>query len=97
VEVIVRLRIVEVDFEPPSGGASSPTPGRKVRLDLKRPRTRSRLDQERSERRSCRPVALSFLYRLVRRVIEVLSVRRMDVVAKDVEILVLSALRSTFY
>lgn len=34
-------------------------------------------------------MALSFLYRLVRRVIEVLSVHRMDAVAKDAEILVL--------
>jgi putative transposase len=34
-------------------------------------------------------VALSFLYRLVRRVVEILSVHRMDAVAKDAEILVL--------
>jgi hypothetical protein len=35
------------------------------------------------------PVALSFLYRLIRRVIEVVSTRRMDAVTKDAEILVL--------
>jgi putative transposase len=34
-------------------------------------------------------VALSFLYRLVGRVVEILSVHRMDTVAKDAEILVL--------
>ncbi|MGH9104457.1 MAG: helix-turn-helix domain-containing protein [Acidimicrobiales bacterium] len=34
-------------------------------------------------------MALSFLYRLVRRVVEILSVHRMDSVAKDAEILVL--------
>jgi hypothetical protein len=34
-------------------------------------------------------VALSFLYRLVRLVLEVVCVHRMDVVAKDAEILVL--------
>jgi putative transposase len=39
--------------------------------------------------RSCRPVALSFLYRLVRRVFEILSVHHMDAAAKDAEILLL--------
>jgi len=34
-------------------------------------------------------MALSFLYRLIRQVIEALSVHRMDAVAKDAEILVL--------
>jgi hypothetical protein len=34
-------------------------------------------------------VALSFLYRLIRRAIEVLSLHRMDTVAKDADILVL--------
>lgn len=34
-------------------------------------------------------MALSFLYRLVRRVLEVVRVHRMDLVAKDAEILVL--------
>jgi hypothetical protein len=34
-------------------------------------------------------VALSFLYRLVRRVVELARIHRMDVVAKDAEILVL--------
>jgi hypothetical protein len=34
-------------------------------------------------------VALSFLYRLIRRVIEVVHVHRMDAAAKDAEILVL--------
>jgi len=34
-------------------------------------------------------VALSFLYRLFRRVLEMLHVLRMDAVAKDAEILVL--------
>ena len=35
------------------------------------------------------PVALSFLYRLVRRVVELLGIHRMDDAAKDAEILVL--------
>jgi putative transposase len=35
------------------------------------------------------PVALSFLYRLVRRVIELLGILRMDDAAKDAEILAL--------
>jgi putative transposase len=35
------------------------------------------------------PMALSFLYRLFRRVVEALSLHRMDAVAKDAEILVL--------
>ncbi len=34
-------------------------------------------------------MALSFLYRLVRRVVELLRIHRMDAVAKDAEILVL--------
>jgi hypothetical protein len=34
-------------------------------------------------------MALSFLYRLFRRVVEALSLHRMDAVAKDAEILVL--------
>jgi putative transposase len=36
-----------------------------------------------------RPVALSFLYRLVRRVVELVRIHRMDAVAKEAEILVL--------
>ncbi len=35
------------------------------------------------------PVALSFLYRLVRRVLELVRIHRMDTVARDAEILVL--------
>jgi hypothetical protein len=34
-------------------------------------------------------VALSFLYRLIRRVVEVVSTHRMDAFAKDAEILLL--------
>ena len=34
-------------------------------------------------------MALSFLYRLIRRVVEMLGIHRMDAVAKDAEILVL--------
>jgi hypothetical protein len=34
-------------------------------------------------------VALSYLYRLIRRVVEMLGIHRMDAVAKDAEILVL--------
>jgi hypothetical protein len=35
------------------------------------------------------PVALSFVYRLVRRVVELIQIHRIDAVAKDAEILVL--------
>jgi len=37
--------------------------------------------------RSCQAEALSFLYRLVRRVVEFVHIHRMDNVAKDAEIL----------
>ena len=47
------------------------------------------LDQARSAGRSCRTVVLSFLYRLLRHVVEFVRIRRMDDVAKDAEILVL--------
>ncbi len=40
-------------------------------------------------RRSCQAVALSFLYRLVRRVVDLVLVHRMDGAAKDGEILLL--------
>ncbi|MDA8357569.1 MAG: hypothetical protein M0Z95_15025 [Actinomycetota bacterium] len=38
---------------------------------------------------TCRLVTLSLLYRLARRVVEVLSVHRMDALAKNAEIMVL--------
>ena len=46
-------------------------------------------DQEQRARRRSASVGLSFLYRLVGRVLEMLRVHRMDAVAKDVESLVL--------
>src|ERR1035437_7955257 len=49
----------------------------------------TRLDQPKPAQRSSPSMALSFLYRLVRRVFEVLRVLRMDTVTKGAEILVL--------
>ncbi len=51
----------------------------------------SEFDQPRSERPSCHAGALSFFYRMVRRVVEILCVHHMGAVAKDAEILVLRA------
>jgi hypothetical protein len=49
----------------------------------------TRLDQPKLAQRSSPSLALSFLYRLVRRVIEAVRVHRLDAAAKDAEILVL--------
>src|ERR1035437_9324847 len=49
----------------------------------------TRLDQPQQARRGLLVVALSFLYRLVRRVFEAARVQRLDAAAKDAEILVL--------
>src|ERR1035437_3739314 len=49
----------------------------------------TRLDQPQQARRGLLVVALSFLYRLVRRVFEAARVHRLDAAAKDAEILVL--------
>ena len=56
---------------------------------LKGPKLDHRIDQGRSARRASPPVALTFLYRLVRRVFELVRIHRMGAVARDAEILVL--------
>src|ERR1019366_9182087 len=48
-----------------------------------------KLDQPKPAQRSSPSMALSFLYRLVRRVFEAVRVHRLDAAAKDAEILVL--------
>ena len=49
----------------------------------------TRIDQPKLAQRSSPSMALSFLYRLVRRVFEAVRVHRLDAAAKDAEILVL--------
>jgi hypothetical protein len=56
---------------------------------LKGPFTRSPPCPDRTGSATLPAVALSFLYRLVRRVVELLRILRMDDAAKDAEILVL--------
>jgi Transmembrane secretion effector len=59
------------------------------RTYLRGPTIGSWLDQPLSGRRSCRVVALSYLYRLIHRVVEFARLHRMSDVANDAEILVL--------
>lgn len=57
------------------------------RRSLKGPITRSpRLTSDDAVHGASRPVALRFLYRLVRRVVELVGIHGMDAVAKDAEI-----------
>src|SRR5450759_3768427 len=69
------------------GTSFAPCPGTR-RLEGSR-NSPTWLDQPKPAQRSSPSMALSFLYRLIRRVIEVVRVHRMDAAAKDAEILVL--------